>query len=582
MPKGYRLPGNISPDGDRCLVVFIPDEERYYQAFWGAYEFLGYWFAWERDALRQGKDAAARWRLSVNRTHDFYDEYGDICQMNITLQQQQKQECGTCGTTEVIINNNLHVTQEVINLFSGLTPGSAIDNGQTPPSTTWPTYPAYQADKCALATKLADDYLQTMANLATWGGGMAGLAAIVQKSLITAGSVSVLLKGLMALGLSLTAAMSLLITALFAVVALGVMAMGYFGYMYTQMDRDALICAFFNATTEQGARDNINALTDIWGQESAIEALLGGSQFVQIMKQINNILLAPELLVGLFLPTTYLDTLPAGSCTNCDGAPPPPPPPDEGDIRLNLVHYWEFTKYADNGKFVDMVYEPASPEVSHLQPVNTTAVVLDGGISGNSVQTSNFNSAVRFLRGPSTDYYAPLIAPAESWTHAFWHKPLNLGAFESGADYQTLFQFGYRYWEGQLMCQVRWGGTLEFVVWETATTNKIAIPSNVLNQGAWNLVIIDYDADTMIASIRLNNGTPATTQLVSQHYPGTTYRVATWGAGQNTTALNWGTRGQYDEIAHWTRILTPFEQSTIWNMGAGLAWGNYSSAGGPA
>jgi hypothetical protein len=58
--KGYLLPTEVSPPDDVCIRVYVPNDVRYIEAFWGSYEFLSRWLAWEEDSSHTGKLAAAR------------------------------------------------------------------------------------------------------------------------------------------------------------------------------------------------------------------------------------------------------------------------------------------------------------------------------------------------------------------------------------------------------------------------------------------------------------------------------------------------------------------------------------------
>jgi len=77
--KAYILPDNIDPDNDKCIRVYVPDEPEYIAAFWGAYEYLTAWLAWERDTQKRGKQAAARWKESFLRAREEYLCSGGKC-----------------------------------------------------------------------------------------------------------------------------------------------------------------------------------------------------------------------------------------------------------------------------------------------------------------------------------------------------------------------------------------------------------------------------------------------------------------------------------------------------------------------
>lgn len=62
---GYKLPEVMNPD-TCCICIPIPNDFNHKMAFLGQLDELGYWWNWERDALKQGKDAAAVWRDIVD------------------------------------------------------------------------------------------------------------------------------------------------------------------------------------------------------------------------------------------------------------------------------------------------------------------------------------------------------------------------------------------------------------------------------------------------------------------------------------------------------------------------------------
>lgn len=74
MQAGDKDPGYRLPDGDLenydldCLLVFYPDREEYRRALLGSLSYLATWLAWERDAEKRGRLAAAAWLDALNCT----------------------------------------------------------------------------------------------------------------------------------------------------------------------------------------------------------------------------------------------------------------------------------------------------------------------------------------------------------------------------------------------------------------------------------------------------------------------------------------------------------------------------------
>lgn len=66
---GYPLPsGVLGNDEIVCQLVYLPDRPEYWQALLGAISYMGTWVAWEADAGKRGKDAAANWREAFELT----------------------------------------------------------------------------------------------------------------------------------------------------------------------------------------------------------------------------------------------------------------------------------------------------------------------------------------------------------------------------------------------------------------------------------------------------------------------------------------------------------------------------------
>lgn len=66
---GYPLPdGELGEDDIVCQLVYLPDRPEYWQALLGAISYMATWKAWERDADKRGKDAAANWREAFELT----------------------------------------------------------------------------------------------------------------------------------------------------------------------------------------------------------------------------------------------------------------------------------------------------------------------------------------------------------------------------------------------------------------------------------------------------------------------------------------------------------------------------------
>jgi hypothetical protein len=96
MPKigtdgGYRLPAEINPPDSICVTVSVPNDLGHVLAFWGALSELGYWWNWERDAQKRGRDAAAVWRERIAQARNSI--YGDCEEGSVQLRQNPSNFC---------------------------------------------------------------------------------------------------------------------------------------------------------------------------------------------------------------------------------------------------------------------------------------------------------------------------------------------------------------------------------------------------------------------------------------------------------------------------------------------------------
>jgi hypothetical protein len=78
--RGYILPDNLNPPRNKCAVFCLPDDEYYLRAFWGQIEQLSYWYTWERDEARRGRDAAAYWRDIFTESYEAFQMTEGNCQ----------------------------------------------------------------------------------------------------------------------------------------------------------------------------------------------------------------------------------------------------------------------------------------------------------------------------------------------------------------------------------------------------------------------------------------------------------------------------------------------------------------------
>lgn len=76
---GYKLPEVIEPDENCCICIPIPNDFNHKMAFLGQLDELGYWWTWERDPDKKGREAAAVWRKIVECIREEMDMSGCGC-----------------------------------------------------------------------------------------------------------------------------------------------------------------------------------------------------------------------------------------------------------------------------------------------------------------------------------------------------------------------------------------------------------------------------------------------------------------------------------------------------------------------
>jgi hypothetical protein len=87
---GYKLPEVIAPDENCCICIPIPNDFNHKMAFLGQLDELGYWWNWERDELKQGREAAAVWRDIVACIREELNMSGCGCGDNDRIPTNQR------------------------------------------------------------------------------------------------------------------------------------------------------------------------------------------------------------------------------------------------------------------------------------------------------------------------------------------------------------------------------------------------------------------------------------------------------------------------------------------------------------
>lgn len=256
---GYPLPeGDAFTDELACLMVFIPDKDKYRQAFFGAYFYFSNWLAWEKEPEKKGKDAARAWKLAVEATMECIEM--NTCETMLTLLGEIRDNTGVHCCDVVDISDGDQYTDEVVDEV-GNVPQNIIDAGYAEDVDDWEGFAEY---KCMISHLMVENIQAQTAQVESWMlpsgailGGVATLAAIAAVILTGGGAVLVY-------GIVLAVA---LISGLYAAAAL----LGEAG-MSSLIDSleenyDELVCAIYNADGSLGAvdalKDKIDELFDV-------------------------------------------------------------------------------------------------------------------------------------------------------------------------------------------------------------------------------------------------------------------------------------------------------------------------------
>lgn len=103
----FPIPSEVNPDNTRCICIQVPDNDDWIRVFVGLLAQPTYWFNWQRDSLKQGKDCADVWTKLFDQI-DWSDmscccpdnpssTTNNILNMQIALQLQQLDD-GTVGS----------------------------------------------------------------------------------------------------------------------------------------------------------------------------------------------------------------------------------------------------------------------------------------------------------------------------------------------------------------------------------------------------------------------------------------------------------------------------------------------------
>ena len=90
--RGYIIPSVMDPEDAVCIRVYVPADQLYIAAFFGALEHFGKWVAWEKDDSHRAKDVAEVWRTWIKKTRDEWDCGGGDCGI-MNVRQKPGEPC---------------------------------------------------------------------------------------------------------------------------------------------------------------------------------------------------------------------------------------------------------------------------------------------------------------------------------------------------------------------------------------------------------------------------------------------------------------------------------------------------------
>jgi len=202
-------------------------------------------------------------------TDEEYDQITDL--VDLAIEELQMPGCDEI----TIALNNLTVAVSGLGTNGGsgccpaaygALPEDAVDPGdqsnQIPPAgfATWAEYTDY---KCRAANRIADEWTQTVRNMATLGGigsviGAAALALFIQTSLLSG-----ILVGIMALGFSAASAAAIIIGLLITLIVGNAAQFAFFDDLADDLDTNHadFVCDIFTATSVAVAKNRIGLFT---------------------------------------------------------------------------------------------------------------------------------------------------------------------------------------------------------------------------------------------------------------------------------------------------------------------------------
>lgn len=321
--KAYLLPENPNPPGDRCIVVYLPDDDAFQRALMGSLEFLATWVAWENDEGHTALVAGQRMKQANLRTIntmavvdcEFLNELLEDGDMSVNITNNVScGECGGSGGTCLCpsvplapvggVHDPLPPAQEIADLPEQEDPGVGFPDGFNDRAT-------YLLHKCQAANALAYDIIETIGNLQTLhglilAGGVGALIAAISSTtlLATLAAPLVLIPGVNGI-----LAVSLVIAALVVLAGYGAGFFLYFGAVHaiaTANFRD-LVCDLYTATTPDHAKQVVVDRFKSWVGEVVYDIAEDEDKFSPIIIQILEAMIPANAFKVLFATLTAIE-----------------------------------------------------------------------------------------------------------------------------------------------------------------------------------------------------------------------------------------------------------------------------------
>lgn len=313
----------------KCAVIWYPSDDGLFfqQAVRGALNELTNRYMWEgestiKQAIQQKFIEAD---LKTDGTFfvtdcELLDELMEDGEMAINVTVNQECGGGCCGGSGSGININIENNtglelQDLPDVFP-------VDDGENPPD-GWDTYEEYKADKCALATQMVNDFIDTFGKAQTVSGLVAIGAGFALTAATAAPFMNTLLVGLMAVGVGYGAGLIILTGALIAMIAWGSTTWDYWNDMfdYMQANKQSLICDIYESQSPHEANQIFHNY-----QVAALGSLgIGGTKWdtkiLDVSNALFNAMLPFEFFIELFRKAeTFIYGV--ADCSNCGVANP--------------------------------------------------------------------------------------------------------------------------------------------------------------------------------------------------------------------------------------------------------------------